>query len=203
MTWNSEHERLDRGTALRPRASRAGAAGRTDRSLRLVVAAWWAALVAIVVLQQAHSDLHEHLELPVALHLLRDGALAVPAAGLALLAATLAFGPDAGTGRAGRAARALLWALATAAVFALLSIPGNQLHGALFGAEEEVELSWIADVALDAGLAFAGSLLALAPLALVAGPPIRRMALDPRPIPISRGPERLRSSADRMTGSTM
>ena len=62
-----------------------------------------AALIAIVVLQQAHSDLHEHLELPVALHLLRDGALAVPAAGLALLAATLAFGADAGTGRAGRA----------------------------------------------------------------------------------------------------
>ena len=88
-------------------------------------------------------------------------------------------------------------------MFALLSIPGNRLHGALFGAEEEVELGWIADVALDAGLAFAGSLLALAPLALVAGPPIRRMALESRPIPMSRGPERLRSSADRMTGSAM
>jgi hypothetical protein len=171
--------------------------------LRLVAAAWWAALVAIAVLQQAHADLHEHLELPVVLHLLRDGALAVPAAGLALVAATVAVGPDLGSRGAGSLVRALVWAAAAAAAFALLSIPGNQLHGALFGAEEEAELSWIADVALDAGLAFAGSLLALAPLALVAGPPVRRGDLDAGPIPISRGPAGPRPTADRMTGSTM
>ena len=193
---------MNRRRRERMAAAVAGRASAVD-PLRVVVASWWTALVAIGVLLQAHAGLHEHLELPVALHLLRDGALAVPAAGLAVLLATLAVASRPGPRVAGRLVRAVAWAVAAAAGFAVLSIPGNQLHGSLFGAEEEAELSWIADTALDAGLAFAGSLLALVPLAIVAGPPVRRGELDVERIPIPRGPDRTRPTADRMTGSTM
>jgi hypothetical protein len=63
--------------------------------------------------------------------------------------------------------------LVAAAIFAVLSVPGNELHGTLFGAEDEEELSWLADLALDAGIALIGALLALVPLALVAGLPLQ------------------------------
>ena len=55
----------------------------------------------------------------------------------------------AATGGDGPASASSSWVVAAAA-FAVLSIPGNQLHGALFGAEEEEELSFLADALLDA-----------------------------------------------------
>jgi hypothetical protein len=157
--------------------------------LRIVRDAWWLALVAIGVLQQAHAGLHEHRELTPLVHLLRDAALAVPAAAIAIV---LASGLVAGRwlGRAARppsVADRILWVLVAAAVFAVLSVPGNELHGALFGAEDEAELSEFADLALDAGIALIGASLALVPLAVVAGVPIQ----DPAGAG-SRSPERPR-----------
>lgn len=168
--------------------------------LALVAASWWVALVAIAVLQLAHADLHEHRELPILLHLLRDAALAVPAAGLAVgtAAVLVTAQPASGVGAIrGSRSRALLWAVSAAFVFAVLSIPGNQLHGSLFGAEEE--LDWLADVALDAVIALIGSLIALVPLAIVAGPPVRRDRHHPEEI--KRGLARSLRTADT-AGST-
>jgi hypothetical protein len=175
-----------------------GARGSLLDALRVVATSWWLAIVAIFVVQQAHLDLHEHRELPILLHLLRDGALAVPAAGIAVIAASLLVAPS--PDRMGRARHldGLIWAVAAAAVFALLSIPGNQLHGALFGAEEEVELSLVADLALDGGLALVGALLALTPIVLVAGPPFQRERPAFKPIPEHAGST---ATADQLTGS--
>jgi FtsP/CotA-like multicopper oxidase with cupredoxin domain len=91
------------------------------------------------VLQLAHAGQHERHELSPVLHWLRDSALAYP---VALLAAVFAL-------HSGR--RLLAWAQlplggvlqsgATAVLggvaFALLSVPGSLVHGALFGASHE------------------------------------------------------------------
>jgi hypothetical protein len=146
------------------------AAGSSIDPVIFIAASWWLALVAIAVLQQAHEGLHEHLQLPPLLHLVRDGALAVPAAALAVLGGVVsAHVVGRGDGRRGIGER-LAFVVVTASAFAVLSIPGNQLHGALFGAEEE-ELSFLADALLDGGLAFIGALLALIPFGLVIGLP--------------------------------
>jgi hypothetical protein len=144
--------------------------------LRIVRDAWWLSIVAIAVLQQVHAGLDEHVELSPLLHLLRDGALAVPAAACAIVLASLAVAgrsvahsPRRHPGPVDR----VVWVVTAAVVFAILSVPGNQLHGVLFGAEDEAELSWLADVAFDAGIALIGAVLALAPLAAFAGLPIR------------------------------
>jgi len=165
-------------SARRMRSGREGASARSALPalglLRIVRDAWWLALVAIGVLQQAHAGLDEHRELAPLVHLLRDAALAVPAAALAIVLASVlvagrwlarASGPPSVRDR-------VLWVLVAAVVFAVLSVPGNELHGALFGAQDEVELSWLADLALDAGIALTGALLALVPLVVVAGLPI-------------------------------
>ena len=159
----------------------ASVAGAAIDPLRFVAASWWLALVAVALLQQAHSDLHEHLELPPLLHIVRDGALAVPAAALAVLAGVVAAHSLSHAGR--RIVPGAVFAVVGAAAFALLSIPGNQLHGALFGAEEE-ELSFLADALLDGGLAFIGASLALIPFALVIGPP--SVAMRPTALATSR-----------------
>jgi hypothetical protein len=145
------------------------AAGSAIDPIAFIAASWWLALVAIAVLQQAHAGLREHLELPPLLHLLRDGALAVPAAALAVLAGVVSV-HALGRGGRPRIMQRTTFVIVAAAVFAVLSIPGNQLHGALFGAEEE-ELSFLADALLDGVLAFIGALLALIPFGLVVGPP--------------------------------
>ena len=146
--------------------------------IQLVLASWWLALVAIWVLQQAHIGLHEHNELPPLLHLLRDGALAVPSAAVALVVATATLGarverPVPGARNGVTDADRLRWALIAALLFAVLSIPGNQLHALLFHPEEE-EISWLADVSFDAVVAFIGALIALLPIGIVVGPPLRR-----------------------------
>ena len=175
------------------RSDRLGASVRAALSallpIRIVRDAWWLAIVAIGVLQQAHAGLDEHRELTPLIHLLRDAALAVPAAAIAIVLASILVAGR-WTARAARPPSAmdrLLWVLVAAAVFAVLSVPGNQLHGTLFGAEEEAELSWLADVALDAGIALIGALLALVPLALVAGLPLAVPAQ-----PFSQSPDRPR-----------
>jgi hypothetical protein len=164
------------------RRSRSGQTGAPVRSalaalipIRIVRDAWWLAIVAIGVLQQAHAGLDEHLELSPLVHLLRDAALAVPAAAIAIVLASILVAGRwvARAARPPSAVDRLLWVLVAAAIFAVLSVPGNELHGTLFGAEDEEELSWLADLALDAGIALIGALLALVPLALVAGLPLQ------------------------------
>lgn len=145
----------------------------------LAFTSWWVALVAIWGVQQVHAGLHEHLELPPVLHLIRDASLAVPLAALAAVAATAILGPRAlprtaetrrpGLGNAHR----LAWALLAAGIFALLSIPGSQIHGFLFGAEEEA-IGWFLDAVLDASIAFSGAQAAFLAVAIVIGPPVRR-----------------------------
>jgi hypothetical protein len=176
-------------TAIRSRGRAAVAA---VQPLRVIRDSWWLALVAVGLLQQVHIGLHEHRELSPLVHLLRDAALAVPAAAIAILVASILIA-------ARTSARAvprppgigdrLLWVGLAVVVFAFLSVPGNALHGALFGAEEEAELSWLADVALDAGVALVGAIVALVPLAAVAGLPIGEPGGDaaaqidhPRPV---------------------
>ena len=53
-----------------------------------------------------------------------------------------------------------------AVTFAVLSIPGNQLHGLLFGAEEE-PIGWLADALKDGSIVLVASLVALVPVALL------------------------------------
>ena len=107
-----------------------------------IACSWLLAMVAIFAVQQVHQDLHEHLELPPILHWLRDAAVAVPLAALAIGSAALLVRLVYGRSDAGRvrpAAAWLAWAVLAAVVFAVLSIPGNQIHGLLFGAEEETD----------------------------------------------------------------
>ena len=184
--------RTDRGVGKRLRVSMSRRLRCTAAAIEpstFVATSWWLALVAIAALQQAHDGLHEHLELPPLLHLGRDAALAVPAAAVAILAGTFAsIGID-GTRRRDRVAATVTWIAVTAVAFAVLSIPGNQLHGTLFGAEEEEELSPLADVVIDAGIALVGALFALIPFTAVVGrpttptisPPELAESVGPRP----------------------
>jgi hypothetical protein len=66
----------------------------------------------------------------------------------------------------------LAWAVLASVLFAVLSIPGIQLHGLLFGAEEEAG-GWLRDALKDGGITLAVSLVALVPAVLVAGLPWR------------------------------
>jgi hypothetical protein len=136
------------------------------RIARFALTAWLLALVGIGASIAAHAGGHEYVELPPALHLLRDGSLAVPLAAVALAAGAWLAGrlpgsrvPDSLSGR-------LAWAGLTALVFALLSMPGNQAHAFLFGGEEAAGTSLLVDLVLDAMVVLQASLVLLAPLAL-------------------------------------
>lgn len=155
-------------------------------ALPFVAASWWLAIVAIWVLQEAHAGLHERHELPLLLHLLRDGALAVPSAAVAIGIASLIVnvrrrsldqGSDAPVGDV----RRFWWAFIAAALFALLSVPGHELHGSLFGAEQQ-DIGWLAHATLDGSIAFIGALIALLPVAVVVGPPLRSRELTTNPL---------------------
>jgi hypothetical protein len=148
---------------------------------RAVAVSWWLALVALWVVQQAHDGQHERHELPAVLHLLRDAALAVPLAALAVLGAGALLAPRLRRSSEGardglKDADRLLWVLTAALLFAVLSIPGHELHGALFGVEQS-EVGWILHAGLDASIAAIGAVIALFPLAIVMGPPVRREPL--------------------------
>jgi hypothetical protein len=145
---------------------------------RTVITSWWLALVAILVLQQAHDGQHELHELPPLLHLFRDAALAVPLAAVAVLGAGIVLAPR--LRRVSAGARGglpdldrFLWVLVAVAFFAVLSIPGHELHGALFGVEQSA-VGWVLHAGLDASIAAIGAFIALFPIALVVGPPVRR-----------------------------
>lgn len=177
-------QRVDRWAAARLgsrlRAWSADRLAGTD-PYRAIAVSWWLALVALWVVQQAHDGQHERHELPAALHLLRDAALAVPLAALAVLGAGVLLAPrlrrsspDARDGL--KDADRFLWVLTAALLFAVLSIPGHELHGALFGVEQS-QVGWVLHAGLDASIAAIGAVIALFPLALVVGPPIRRQPL--------------------------
>lgn len=156
----------------------------TDRSAgldptRTVLLSWWLALVAIWVVQQAHDGQHERHELPPLLHLFRDAALAVPLAALAVLGASILLAPR--LRRIAPGARdgvadfdRLVWTLLAVGLFAALSLPGHELHGALFGVEQS-QVGWLVHALLDASIAAIGAFLALFPVAVVVGPPFRRV----------------------------
>jgi hypothetical protein len=155
---------------------------------RTVLVSWWLALVAIWVVQQAHDGQHERHELPLLLHLLRDGALAVPLAALAVVGACIVLAPR--LSRVSPGARGgladldrFVWVLVADTFFSILSIPGHELHGALFGVEQS-DVGWFLHALLDASIVAVGSFIALMPIALVAGPPVRR----PRPAPANQEP---------------
>ena len=138
------------------------------RVVRFAVTAWLLATAGIWAAQQLHTHSHETIELSPLVHLLRDTSLAVPLAALAMaiggLVAVEALdrvgGDPASVG--GRVA----WAALAAVAFAVLSIPGQQAHGLLFGAEQETT-GWLADTALDSAVVLAAALVVLVPAALV------------------------------------
>jgi hypothetical protein len=139
----------------------------------LVAVSWLVAVVATAVLQLVHADLHEHNELPPLLHLLRDGALVVPAAAIAVLGATLVLGRTRPGGRGASLPSIAAWVFLSAVIFGALSMPGNALHGFLFGAEEEVGVSPLQDFLVDGAYAFQLAVGSLFAFALVVGLPWR------------------------------
>jgi hypothetical protein len=156
---------------------------------RVVAYSWLMAAAAIGVLNQLHADLHEHHDLPPFVHWLRDAALAVPMAAIAVVVVALIVRSrlSSSGGETGRSiAGPLTWTVLAAFVFAALSIPGIQLHGLLFGAEEE-SVGWVQDALKDGGITLATSLAVLVPVALVLGPPWRAARPATKPIP-SPGP---------------
>jgi hypothetical protein len=135
-----------------------------ERAARFAATAWVLALAGIWASQQVHAGLHEHLELSPLDHLVRDASLAVPLAAIAVAvggllavegARVLQLAPASLAGR-------LLFGIVAAFVFAALSVPGNQMHTLLFGAEEE-EVGWLADVLLDGAVVLAAALAVLVP----------------------------------------
>ena len=142
---------------------------------RVVAYSWLMAAAAIGVLNQLHADLHEHNDLPPLVHWLRDAALAVPMAAIAVVIAALIVRSRLGSSRGDSGhslVRPFSWAVLAAVLFAVLSIPGIQLHGLLFGAEKE-SVGWLQDAVNDGGITLATSLAVLVPLALLLGPPWR------------------------------
>jgi hypothetical protein len=158
---------------------------------RVIAWSWLVSGASIGVLNQVHEGLHEHHELPPLVHWLRDASLAVPLAAIAVMAAALVVRTRVRPGAAGSRpsgrssiASRITWAILAALFFALLSIPGNQLHGLLFGAELESG-SWLADALTDGSIVLVVSLIALAPAALIGGPPWRvgRPSIHPTTTP--------------------
>lgn len=142
---------------------------------RIVAYAWLLAAVPTALLQLVHADLHEHNEPAPVIHWLRDTSLAVPFSAIAVVVAALlvARARPGQLGERTALTTVALWGCLAAAVFAVLSIPGSELHGLLFGAEEEVGVGLLQDLATDALYALEAALLVLVPLSLLAGVPWR------------------------------
>jgi len=142
---------------------------------RVVAYSWLMATAAIGVLNLLHADLHEHRDVPPHFHWLRDAALAVPLAATAVVGAALVIRARASRSRSGAGsskASLLAWDFLASLLFAVLSIPGIQLHGLLFGAEEE-SVGWLQDALKDGGITLAISFIGLVPAVLLTGPPWR------------------------------
>ena len=114
-------------------------------------------------------------ELLPLVHRPREIALALLLAAVAVVVAALLVSRLRPTEPGGRASLTTmaLWGALAALLFAALSIPGNQMHGLLFGAEEEEGVSLLNDLAADALYALEAALLVIAPIALLAGVPWR------------------------------
>ncbi|MFN8630968.1 MAG: hypothetical protein U0838_11825 [Chloroflexota bacterium] len=157
------------------------------RAARLIVTIWALAIGGAWALTQVHGDLRETIFLPTLLHLVRDGALAVPLAALAVCLGGLIAGELIRAGRrtpespAGR----ITWAIVAALVFAALSIPGNEIHAILLAGLTEGVL----DVFRDALVALAAALAVLTPLSLT---PVA-------PWPPARGDETVTAARARLT----
>jgi hypothetical protein len=104
-----------------------------------------------------HTGQHEAHEVGALFHWLRDAALAIP-----LAAAAVYFGSLLVDGRVLGTTDRLVWALGTALFYALVTIPGNLAHGALFGAEHAVGGNVVPHLLRDAAAAFMPALLLLA-----------------------------------------
>lgn len=142
---------------------------------RTIAYAWLLAGAPIAVLQLGHAGVHEQAELPPALHWFRDTALAAPAAAVAVIVAALVVARVRASEPGERASLvgAMGWGVLAAALFAAFSVPLVQLHGAVFGAEEEIGASPLAHALGEAITTLQVALLVLVPLALLAGVPWR------------------------------
>jgi hypothetical protein len=158
----------------------------------VIAYSWLAALAVVGVLNLLHANLHEHRDLPQVVHWLRDAALAVPLAAGAVIAAALvvrarAAGrePAAGSSFGPR----IGWAVLAALLFALLCVPGIQVHGFVFGAGEPA-VGLVEHALTEGTIALQVSLAVLIPAALVLGPPWaiskNRPAANDRPVPTGR-----------------
>jgi hypothetical protein len=138
------------------------------RTARFAATAWLLATAGLWAAQLLHQASHETLALTPGVHLLRDAALAVPLAGLALAIGGLLAGELAHAWRldTGAIGGRVTWAVLTALVFAVLSIPGQQAHALLFGAEQETG-DWMTDIGLDSAVVLMASLVALVPAVLL------------------------------------
>lgn len=141
---------------------------------RVVAYAWLVAGLPIAALQLAHAGVHERNELPPLLHWLRDTALAVPVAALAVIVAALVVMRVRGAGTGERASLAAATSLGflAAAMFAVLAVPLAQVHGALFGADAETGMTPLQHALTEAVSVFQVALL-LVPVTLLAGVPWR------------------------------
>ncbi len=158
---------------LRALARRSRAAGLRTLVLMGVVQAFAVGLV----LHLAHAGAHEAHAVQPTLHWLRDSALAVPASVAALAVATvLARRLIAWSGLRPQAlVSRLLWALTGAAAYAAVSIPGNLVHGTLFGAEHG-GMSFFSHAGRDAGTAAFSAFSVLLVLSALSGLSLRPLA---------------------------
>jgi hypothetical protein len=152
---------------------------------RTVAYAWLLAGAPIAVLQLDHAGLHESNELPPLLHWFRDTALAAPAAAAAVVAAALVVARVRASEAGERASLVgvAAWGVLAAALFAALSVPLVQVHGALFGAEVLIGESPLEHALGEGFTTFQLALVVLVPLALLAGVPWRGAWRTTRPEP--------------------
>ena len=171
---------------------------------------WRASLIGVAALVHAlgvglalhllHSGVEEAEPVSPLVHWLRDSLLATPASLTALLAAyllTVRVAAWAGLSSRSGIARAT-WALAAAVLYALFSVPGNALHGGLFGAHHE-GMSFIAHAARDGGVTLLSSFALL--MAGVACE--RRLRAVVRRLPRPAASPRARAGVVLATASTI
>ena len=179
MVSGSWRERVVRGTnrdaADARRSGGAGLAPGLDPGW-IVACGWLMAAAAVGVQTQLHADLHEHHDLPLLVHWLRDGALAVPLAAVAVAVAALIV-----RSRSGSSERR------TAVARSPVRSPGRCLPrrsspssaspaSSSTGSCSEPRRSLEAGSRTplkDGGITLATSLALLIPIALVLGPPWR------------------------------
>jgi hypothetical protein len=137
------------------------------RVARFAATAWLMAVGGLWAAQQLHQGSHEAVELGPVVHLLRDASLAVPMAAIAIALGGLLTVDALRTARAAPAGVAgrVTFAVVAALIFAILSIPGQQVHSLAFGAEAETG-DWVVDI-LDSVAVLVAALVVLLPAALM------------------------------------